>query len=133
MERERRRQENTDVRTLVDCLKAYVDARDAIWSLRFFDKLFRADKCRRIMNEYDNALRSLRGSIKNFIDRGGEERPKAAPGPSAPLSTALISEEELDMLLGRPAPGRKKARQESAPDCRTKTRTVAGEIGVRGC
>lgn len=101
---ERRKTENAALRELVDALKGFVDARDSLWTLGFFDRVFRKDKCRDAIRRYDGSLRHLREAIGALMLASraraasqDEERDMALP-PSGPTD-ALISHEEFTMLL----------------------------------
>lgn len=109
---ERRSAENAALRELVDALKDFIAARDALWSLGFFDRLFRFSRCVAMLNRYDAARERVRNAIKAVWDAGGQERPAASEcmdGPElsgdlpAQPPTRLISLEEFEMLMDRPA------------------------------
>ena len=96
---DRRMVENTLLRELVDAMAEFMKARDALWSLGIFDRLFRAEKCRTIINEYDLAARKVREAIRTLskLTKSG--------GPDAPIPDSqvgrLVSEEEFEMLIGK--------------------------------
>ena len=124
---ERRKLENAALRELLNALKQFIAARDALWSLRFFDRLFRLDKCRAVFDSYDaasNAMRNAIEAVKTVTEaaadcfeesgaeeagyKGSEDAPYPAPEPP------LVSMEEFELLLGKPrlaprSPQRSKA------------------------
>lgn len=115
MNKDRRKFENTAMRDLVEALKKNIDARDALWSLGFFDRLFRRDKCRAVFNEYDVALLAVRDAVRGVINETvcrGEatgKRTRSAPvetGPLLPLPPS-VTVEEFEVLLGKPVSSRK--------------------------
>lgn len=109
---ERRSAENAALRELVNALKDFIAARDALWSLGFFDRLFRFSRCVVMLNRYDAARERVRNAIHAVWEAAGPERVSApehagGPEPSASLppqpATPLISLEEFEMLMDRPA------------------------------
>ncbi|CAK7057309.1 MAG: hypothetical protein DELT_01290 [Desulfovibrio sp.] len=124
MSKERRKSENAALRELVGALKNVINARDALWSLGLFDRIFRFDKCREIFNEYDAALLAVRNAVHGVIvaTTSPEEQ---IPGDAAlELETEQAAEhaasqnaekarqtaitlEEFAFLLGKPHAPRK--------------------------
>ena len=92
---ERRKTENAALRELISALKTFVDARDCVWTLSSMDRLFRRDRCRDTLRNYDRALGALREAIGGLM--------AASRGPLADAEAgrppALISVEEFRMLM----------------------------------
>jgi len=100
---ERRKPENAALRELVSALRDVINTRDALWALSSFDRLFRFDKCRTVLNEYDeanarvyNAIQAVKPSDDD-VPFGEPPERESAEGASAPL----VSTEEFEMLLGK--------------------------------
>lgn len=111
---ERRNSENKALRELVDALKEYITARDSLWTLGFFDRIFRFSRCVGMLNHYDKTRERVRTAIREVKEAAETaaqenqakpdtaedalaEKPVSAPGGS------LVSMEEFEMLLGKPA------------------------------
>lgn len=92
---ERRKTENAVVRELIDALKAFVDARDRVWALSAADRLFRRDRCRDTLQQYDRAMGMLRDAVGGLMAAARAQ----ADNPEAEQSLALISVEEFRMLM----------------------------------
>lgn len=124
---ERRSAENAALRELVNALKDFIAARDALWSLGFFDRLFRFSRCIAMLNRYDAARERVRNAIIAVWEAGGPERPSESgqadgPEPSADRpaqpTVPLISLEEFEMLMDRPAILKKRPRVPSSSGAR---------------
>lgn len=114
---ERRSAENKALRELVDALKEFIAARDSLWTLGFFDRIFRFSRCVAMLNRYDTARERVRAAVKDvkesaettamehFAKPDMPEETPAAPGRS------LVSMEEFEMLLGKPAILKKRPAQ----------------------
>lgn len=103
MREERRKSENAALRELIDALRDFIAARDALWSLSFFDRLFRFEKCRGVISAYDHASVQVRNSIRAVMEAskdssGNREKVET----STPSLSGLLSVDEFDLLLGRP-------------------------------
>ena len=100
MSQERRKSENAAMRGMVDAMKNFVAARDALWSLGILDRLFRFEKYRSVIDNYDNAISAMRNAMRAVTQasaKGGEKAgQKSEPTPQ------VISVEEFEMLLGKP-------------------------------
>lgn len=106
MNKERRKSENTALRELIDALKKVINARDALWSLGFFDRLFRFDKCRAVFNEYDDAMLAVRNAVNGVMEASAHAEP--APPETGKHRPATITMEEFEVLLGKPRTSRKQ-------------------------
>lgn len=108
MNKERRKSENTALRELIDALKKVINARDALWSLGFFDRLLRFDKCRSVFNEYDDAMLAVRNAVSGVMEASvqPEDLPAPPPNPGRGRATT-ITMEEFEVLLGKPRSLRK--------------------------
>lgn len=115
MNKDRRKFENSALRDLVEALKKSIDARDALWALGFFDRLFRRDKCRAVFNEYDIALLAVRNAVRGVINEtvcrkeAAGKRARSAPVETEPLPPLppSVTVEEFEVLLGKPGSSRK--------------------------
>ena len=109
MTQERRIDENRALRELVDALKEFIAARDALWTLGFFDRIFRFARCVGMLNRYDTARDRVRTAVKEVRESAGAAVPEnpAKTGmqeESAPAAArSLVSMEEFEMLLGKPS------------------------------
>ena len=115
---ERRKTENAALRELISALKVFVDARDCVWTLGAADRLFRRERCRDTLQNYDKAMGALREAIVGLMSasRGPVADTKAERQP------ALISVEEFRMLLEEPGDGRRRETRGS----RWRTRMTGG-------
>ena len=97
---ERRKSENAAMRDMVDAMKDFVAARDSLWSLGIFDRLFRFEKYRKVIDNYDNAIFAMRNAVRALTEAtaSSPETGEPASKPKPPL----VSMEEFEMLLGKP-------------------------------
>jgi hypothetical protein len=86
--RERRLAENAQLRKLVDALKTFIAARDAIWSLNFYDQIFRTKKYTKAYAEYEVATNAISTFIRSMAKTG-----------NADSSEPVLSSEEFDALM----------------------------------
>ena len=86
--REKRLAENAQLRKLVDALKTFIAARDAIWSLGFYDQIFRTKKYIKVYAEYEVTTDAISTLIRGMAKTG-----------SADSSEPVISSEEFDALM----------------------------------
>ena len=86
--RERRLAENLQLRILVDALKTFIAARDAIWSLSFYDQIFRTKKYIKAYTDYEVATEVISTFIRSMAKTG-----------NADSSQPVISSEEFDALM----------------------------------
>ena len=120
MTTERRADENKALRELVDALKDFIAARDALWSLGFFDRIFRFERCVGILNRYDAARNTVRNTVLAVKEATAAAREaagtEAEPGDAAPRTPKpLVTLEEFEMLLGKPAILKKRPQRARAP------------------
>lgn len=94
-EKDRRIAENALLRKLVDALKNFIAARDTIWALSFWDRMFRPAKCEQVFASYEQASLAVKEAIKDMSII------KMQPGDSARYQS-LISMEEFEALMDRP-------------------------------
>ncbi|MCC8194503.1 MAG: hypothetical protein LIP28_07660 [Deltaproteobacteria bacterium] len=106
---ERRSDENRALRQLVDALKEYIAARDSLWSLGFFDRIFRFTRCVAMLNRYDTARERVRSAVKDVKEAAETaametvSRIEVMEEPPTAEAKSLVSMEEFEMLLGKPA------------------------------
>lgn len=106
--------ENKALRDLVDALKAFIAARDNLWSLNFFDRIFHFGKCREILHEYDASRDKVHSAIltlKEITESPTLLEKKDLAEKSSDAMAPVVTLEEFEMLLGKPsilkkAPGR---------------------------
>lgn len=107
---ERRADENKALRQLVDASREYTAARDALWSLGLFSRIFYFRRCVDTLNRYDEARDNVRNALQAVKEasaaraeagRDTEIRGDATQPP-------FISLEEFEMLLGKPSVLRKR-------------------------
>lgn len=105
--RDRRMAENASLRELVDALKYFLAARDDIWSLGFFDRLFNTKRRREVYARYDYAALAVKSVILGMSKMRGPQSEFAGGEP-------LISMEEFDALMSKPdlSPAEKKKLKE---------------------
>ncbi|SBW09373.1 hypothetical protein KL86DPRO_50150 [uncultured delta proteobacterium] len=119
---ERRSSENKALRELVDALKEYITVRDSLWTLGFFDRIFRFSRCVAMLNRYDTARERVRAAIRDVKETAeaavleNQARPEAGEDAFAEKTPALaarslVSMEEFEMLLGKPAILKKRSPQ----------------------
>lgn len=86
---DRRLSENALLRKLVDALKLFIAARDAIWALGFLDRFFCTTKYKKAYADYDDASTSVNAIIRTMAIRNSNSDP----------SEPVLSSEEFDALL----------------------------------
>lgn len=96
--------ENEALYKFLEVAKEYLAARDALWSLGLFNRIFRFGRCVDLLNQYDEAKENVRSAfqeIQNIItaqagaDIVGE---KNTPRNRA----SLLTVEEFEVLLNKP-------------------------------
>lgn len=102
MTKERRKSENTALRELIDALKKVAMARDGLWSLSVIDRIFRLNKYRKTIADYDEAMQSVRNAIVAVMAATRHQSvennlPLPKPGPKSGITL-----EEFEFLMGRP-------------------------------
>ena len=100
MNEDRGQFEYAALRGLVDALKTVIAARDDMWSRSVMDRLFRLDKYKKALSDYDEAMQGVRNSIQAVVAAS-----RHAPQENAParvMERPEISLEELEVLLGKP-------------------------------
>ncbi len=114
---ERRTDENKALRELVDSLKDFIAARDSLWSLGFFDRIFRFSRCIAMLNRYDLAWMRVAAAVRAVQAAGASQseakKPDTGKKSPAPGNRPLLSMEEFEMLLGKPAILKKRSRSKS--------------------
>lgn len=106
MQKERRAAENAALRELVNALKEFIAARDALWTLGFFDRIFHFSRCITVLNRYDQAQERVRSALQDVRRASMPESPPRrglVAEKASPSSAPRLSEEELEMLLGKSA------------------------------
>ena len=102
MDKERRYQENKALRELVDALREFIAARDGLWTLGFLDRVFHREKYLAVLKNYDFAGIRVRNAILKL--KTVPASPKTGGSSSSNMARSpLISLEEFEVLLGRPA------------------------------
>ena len=86
--REKRLAENAKLRKLVDAIQTFIAARDAIWSLGFYDQIFRTKKYTKVYADYEVAADDISTFIRSM-----------AKTNNADASEPVISSEEFDALM----------------------------------
>lgn len=84
---DRRLAENAMLRSLVDALKMFIASRDAIWALRYFDRLLRTKKYHNAYQDYDEASAKVNALIRAMAIKNSDS------------SEPVISSEEFDALM----------------------------------
>lgn len=103
---ERRTDENKALRQLVDASREYIAARDALWSLSFFCRIFWFRRCVDTLNRYDAARDNVRNALqavkKATAARAETGTDTEARGDAHQNPPPFISLEEFEMLLDKP-------------------------------
>jgi hypothetical protein len=95
---DRRKASNALLRELVNALKRFTAARDAMWELSLFDRIFRMDKCEQALMAHEAAAADLKKTIQAMA-RAGSARTAASRGNGQAATEPLITPEELEALL----------------------------------
>ena len=119
--KERRIAENAPLRELVDALQAYIAARDAVWALGFWDRLFRKERCRQVFSKYDQAADTLRNAIRMMSKSRRSTRSELAK------YEPLISMEEFEALMNKPGE-QDMPRQTGSEDARGENANKRGSL-----
>ena len=83
---DRRLSENAMLRKLVDAIKVFISARDAIWTLGSIDRIFRTKRYSKVYTEYEEATATVNTVIRAMAIRNNNAMP-------------VISSEEIDALV----------------------------------
>jgi hypothetical protein len=95
---DRRKASNALLRELVNALKRFTAARDAMWELSLFDRIFRMDKCEQALMAHEDAAADLKKTIQAMARAGNARMPASLQNGQA-ASEPLITPEELEALL----------------------------------
>lgn len=96
--------ENIALHKFIVAARKYVTARDALWSLGLFDRIFRSWRCVDALNLYDEAKDNVRAAFqevkdvtiaKTGADIVGKKEPPPKPCP-------ILTVDEFEMLLNKP-------------------------------
>lgn len=100
MNEDRRQSENTALRSLVDALKTVISARDDMWSLSVVDRLFRLQKYKKTLADYDDAMQGVRNAIQSVVVASRNAQQESLP--PIVMEKPEISLAEFEVLLGKP-------------------------------
>jgi hypothetical protein len=95
---DRRKASNALLRELVNALKRFTAARDAMWDLSLFDRIFRMDKCEQALMAHEAAVADLKKTIQAMA-RAGSAQAAASRRSDQVAAEPLITPEELEALL----------------------------------
>lgn len=116
---DRRLAENALLRQLVDALKLFIAARDAIWSLNAFDRFFNTTKYKQAYAEYDECSAAVNGLIRAMAIRNS----------SLDSSEPVLSTEEFDALMRLSVGDHDDGRRQHDYSRKRKADTAAKTVG----